>query len=281
LIILKGGKARFHTLLFSKKFPPEPNSAGLMNIVFRHTRRQPRVKEIPMQPFPTDLPPSSRRLRVSRRILAVWVFSCLAVFASGFEAQAAISVTLNTSTLSSPPTDARLEIDLFDGDFVANNQATISGIATDGTLAGSDCSVSCTSSPPTFTLSDTGGLGQFLQDLTLGTFLKFDLAFTNAFDGSDPAAAPDRLAVFLFDPDTNFILVSNNLNLSDATAVQDALLTVDFTGGAGNLIRQASATSPAVGINLIPEPPSWSLLLPWAAWLARRPFGKTPSAQET
>src|SRR5262245_25788048 len=139
----------------------------------------------------------------------------------------ALSITLGTTALAG--TDARLEFDLLDGDLSENNNATISGLTTDGILGTATCEmgVSCTGGP-SFTISDTGGLGQFLQDLTLGGSVAFNLDFTNNFAGS---GAPDRLVLFLLDPDTNFTLVDTNLDrLSDPIPFQDALLFVGLGG---------------------------------------------------
>ncbi|MDD5036887.1 MAG: hypothetical protein PHE55_19350 [Methylococcaceae bacterium] len=176
----------------------------------------------------------------------------------------ALSVDLDTRALNG--TNARLEFSLLDGDLTDDNQATIAGLTTDGTLQAHDCSLSCVEGGGSFTLSDTGGLGQFLQDLVLGNTVHFSLDFSHRFAGGDP----DRLVLSLLDPGTNFTLVTTNLNLIDATSVQDALVTVDFTGGAGNLIRQATASNPTIGVSLVPVPAPWFLILPWASWLIGR-----------
>lgn len=168
----------------------------------------------------------------------------------------ALSVNLDTSSLAGTP--ARLDFYLLDGDGAENNSATVSGMAVDGTpLAGA---------PASATFTDAGGFGEFTQDLVLGAALHFGLSFSNNFAGGDP----DRLVLALLDPGTNFSLVTTNLDLTDATSVEDALLTVDFTGGAGNLIRQATASNPAVGVAVVPSPEPWSLAVPWLLWLAWR-----------
>jgi hypothetical protein len=168
----------------------------------------------------------------------------------------ALTINLDTSSLVGTP--ARLDFYLLDGDGAENNSATVSGMAVDGTpLAGA---------PASATFTDTGGFGEFTQDLTLGTTLRFNLNFSNNFAGGDP----DRLVLALLDPGTNFSLVTTNLNLLDALSVNDALLTVDFTGGAGNLIRQATASNPAIGVAVAPSPTPWSLAAPWLLWLAWR-----------
>jgi len=228
-----------------------------------------------MKTFRT-LSPSAVSLPKPRRSpLPLWALSLalLGLVAAPPKAHA-LSVELDTSALSAVYTDARLEITLLDGDFAENNQAKLSGIATDGVLNGWECLVSCTGSPPVFTITDAGGLGQFLQDLSLGSFLHFKLELSNAYASGNPGAAPDRLVVSLLDPATNLTLADTNLDLNDATSVQDALVTIDFAGNAGHLIRQATATDPAVGVTVIPSPGTLSLILPWALWLAGR--GRRP-----
>jgi len=188
------------------------------------------------------------------------------------ETASALSIDLDTTSLSG--TTARFEFSLFDGDSTENNSVTISGLTTDGTLLNSDCTISCTGA---YKVSDIGGFGQFLQDVTLGTRFHFDLGLSNHFaTGLDHA--PDRLAISLLNPDTNFSLLTTHLNLDDALPVNDALLTVDFTGEpAGLSLRLASASNPAIGITAIPSPATWSLMLPWTLWLAKRAKPSRPA----
>ena len=95
---------------------------------------------------------------------------------------AALLVNVNSSALNG--TAARLDFQLLDGDLSANNSATISALNTNGTLQGFACTVGCAGGPP-FVVNDALGLGQFIQDLVLGTALSFDLAFTHNFAGGD------------------------------------------------------------------------------------------------
>jgi hypothetical protein len=188
------------------------------------------------------------------------------------ETASALSIDLDTTSLSG--TDARFEFSLFDGDLTENNSVTITSLSTDGSLLNSDCTVSCTGA---YTVSDKDRFGQFLQDVTLGTRFHFDLGLSNLFAaGAD--RAPDRLAISLLNPDTNFSLLSTNLNFNDALPVNDALLTVDFTGApAGFSLRLASATNPAISITAIPSPATWTLMLPWTLWLAKRAKPSRPA----
>lgn len=176
----------------------------------------------------------------------------------------ALLVDLNTSALNG--TGALLDFSLLDGDNSADNQASISAFSTDGTLLAAVCSVSCNANAGGFTISDANGFGEFQQYLTLGHDVNFNLNVSNAFAGG----APDRLVLSLLDPNTSFTLTTTNLNLTDATSVQDALLTIDYTGGDGNLIRIATASDPFIGVSVVPSPASWGLILPWGLWLVRR-----------
>ena len=167
----------------------------------------------------------------------------------------AYGVTLNTSSLAGVP--GRLEFALLDGDSVANNSVVISNVVSNGTFVGTECSVGCTGGPP-FVINDALGLGQFLYDLTLGTSVSFDLSFTTNYGGVPGTDPPDRFALSLLDPGTNFTLVSTNLLFP-----ADALLTIDLIGS--GVVQAASSISPSVGIS-IPEP--GSLVLATTALLA-------------
>lgn len=152
----------------------------------------------------------------------------------------AVLININSSALSG--TSARLDFQLLDGDLTANNSATISSINTNGTLQVVDCSVGCAGGPP-FVINDTLGLGQFIQDLVLGTVLSFDLGFTNAFAGGDA----DLLVLNLLDPANNFSLIDTNLDaLAGPVPYQDALLVVNFSNGQFLL---PSGSIPAIGVS--------------------------------
>jgi hypothetical protein len=162
---------------------------------------------------------------------------------------AATLITFDTSALAG--TAARLDFSLIDGDSAANNSATIGAFSTDGVLGGVDCTVSCSGSSP-YVISDTGGLGQLLQDLTLGSFLSFDLSFSGNFNGAG-GGLPDRLSLLLLDP-ANFTLVDTDL---DSPPTQDALLQVDLAPDAR---VQVALTSNPIPPGVIPEPNATSLV---------------------
>ncbi len=165
----------------------------------------------------------------------------------------AVQVSLDTSTLLLFGTRARLEFVLYDADFAANNSARIASISTDGVLGAVDCSFGCTAVPP-FTLDDALTFGEFLQDLTLGSSVLFELSFTSHYSGNGTS---DRLVLSLLDPDTNFTLVDTDLDFAIApVAFQDALLFVDLAGD--GRIQVAGASNPSIPIN-IPEPGAGAL----------------------
>src|ERR1051326_6576913 len=98
--------------------------------------------------------------------------------------------------------------------------AAISGLATNGTLQGRDCSVGGSGGPP-FVINDSLGFGEFTQNLILGSILSFYLISTNAFAGGDP----DLLVLNLLNAATGFTLVDTNLDaLSAPIPFQGALM---------------------------------------------------------
>ena len=172
----------------------------------------------------------------------------------------AYAVTLNTSSLAG--VSGRLDFVLYDGDGVTNNSVTISNIVSNGTFVGTDCSVGCTGGPSSFVVNDGLGFGELLYDLTLGTSLKFDLSYTTNYGGVPGTDPPDRFALNLLDPGTNFSLVG-----TDLLNPSDALLTIDLIGS--GVVQTASVVSPNVGIS-IPEPGSLALTAIALLALARR-----------
>jgi hypothetical protein len=190
-----------------------------------------------------------------RQWVAVATFVGLTGALGTLQPALALSFSLDTTALSG--TSARLEFTLFDGDFTDNNSVTISGLATDGTFQATDCTVSCVGGPP-FVISDTGGFGEFLQDLTLGNTVSFDLALTASFAGV-PGAVSDRFVLSLLDPGTNFTLVDTDLDLlSDAIPFQDALLVIDLVGP---VVQVAGTTNPKIHVTAVVPEPSTMLLL--------------------
>lgn len=165
----------------------------------------------------------------------------------------AYSVVFDTSSLSGQA--GRFEFLLLDGDAVADNAVTVGNLASNGAPAGTECVLGCTPAGASFVVDDGLALGQLLVDLTLGTVFSFDLSFTTNFAGVPGVDPPDRLAVSLLDPATNFTRVTTDLLFP-----ADALLTIDLIGN--GVIQRARVTSPTIGFT-VPEPGmSWLIALP-------------------
>lgn len=218
-----------------------------------------------LQARPVSRVPRHRSRRGWRQVVAlVCCAGFLGVVTAPREANAA-AVTLNTASLANVP--GRFEFLLLDGDGVANNFVTISNIVSNGTFVGTDCSVGCTSGPSTFVIDDSLVLGQLFYDLILGTSLSFDLSYTTNYGGMLGTDPPDRFALSLLDPNTNFSLVSTNLTFPD-----DALLTIDLIGS--GVVQTASVVSPDIGIRVgalaVPEPASLALVVVALLGLVRR-----------
>jgi hypothetical protein len=156
-----------------------------------------------------------------------------------------VNITVDTTSLAG--LSGRFEFDLFDGDGLLNNMATISNIATNGVAGPVDCTIGCTGGPP-YTLDDSLGFANILLDLTLGSTFSFDLTFSNNYSFG-PA---DQLVLFLLDPNTNFSLLDTSLDLPFG----DALALINLDGTQLN-IQTADA---GVSVTAVPEPATFLLL---------------------
>lgn len=177
----------------------------------------------------------------------------LALMALASVALPALAIPIGIDTSSKEGTNATLSIALFDGDFTANNQATISNLQTvGGTFGATTCSSSagCDIVPP-FVLNDNNSFGEFLQELTLGSFLSFDLIFTNAFNNGVDATS-DLVIGELLDTATSFALFDTDLDDPNAPVpYQDALFVADLASN--RVIGAANLTT-------VPEPASLALM---------------------
>lgn len=206
---------------------------------------------------PTGKSPGTRRRRAPWRGIfgQLAVVLVLTAVAAGPCEAGALLVSIDTSTLAG--VDGRFEFTLLDGDFTANNSVTISNLATDGALLTTECSIGCLPGgpPPSFTIEDALGLGQFLQDLKLGSVFSFDLAFSTNFSGQ---SAPDRFALNLLFG-TNFTAVDTDLDfLDDPVPAQDALLLVDLVGN--GVVDVATISNPTTPVAAVPEPGTAALV---------------------
>ncbi len=171
----------------------------------------------------------------------------------------ATAIPIHLDTSAHQGANATLSITLLDGDFTANNQATISQLQTDGTFGLTECINGCTDLPP-FTLDDTNQLGMFLQELTLGSYLSFNLTFTQAFSGVVDAVS-DLVIGELLDG-AGFALYDTELDALNAPVpYQDALFVADLAGN--RVIGAANLTT-------VPEPASLALMASGLALLGAR-----------
>lgn len=111
-----------------------------------------------------------------------------------------LAVSINTTTLSG--TSGLLAFEFLDSDATANNSLQISQLFTDGTF-GSTTLVGDTAGSPSggFSLADSGFDNRVEQQLTFGSFLKFELHTTNLLA---PGGLPDSVAFSILDQTTGF-----------------------------------------------------------------------------
>ncbi|MDD2762125.1 MAG: NF038129 family PEP-CTERM protein [Methylomonas sp.] len=202
-----------------------------------------------------------------RFILNRYFFIAL-VSATPFTAwSSSFNVDINTAGLAG--TTATLAFDFIDGDGVANNTAQISGFLTDGSfdpvLASSIGDVSGLLDT-SVTLGDTGGFKEFLQPLTLGGTLHFQLQISDLFDPS--ALTPDAFRFYLLDELAGSPLFSTTDPTSSA-----ALFSMDLTGDGKGLSVYATTNPIAAWIvesprQAIPAPGTLPLIMTGVGSLA-------------
>ena len=136
---------------------------------------------------------------------------------------------MDTSSIAG--SDARLEINLIDGDLnLGNNSASAFGT----------------------TIFDTD---QILQDFVATNTLSFSIAFSNAFAGGDS----DLLIINLLDPFSNFTLVDTDLDALNAPVpYQDAILVCELKSAS---CLSPSTSNPVISVSVsVPEPSTLGLL---------------------
>ena len=198
---------------------------------------------MPRLRHPRQKPPATRARSRALNGLALMALTSVAL--------PALAIPIGIDTSSKAGTNATLSIALFDGDFTANNQATISNLQTvGGTFGLTTCIIGCQDLPP-FVLNDNTSFGEFLQELTLGSFLSFDLIFTNAFNNG-VGATSDLVIGELLDTVTSFALFDTDLDDPNAPVpYQDALFVADLASN--RVIGAANLTT-------VPEPASLALM---------------------
>jgi len=210
-------------------------------------------------------------------LILTLLVGCVLVHAPACEAQVLLQVSLDTSTLAAVPGPLYVDFQFNDGGLPGNNTAVIQNSA--GALLGAVNAASSGdfsgSLPGVVTLRDTGFFNEFIQEVTPGSHLQFDVALTTNDEG--PGNAPDEFS---------FSLLDSGLVTIPTTAFNGAFLTVDVGGGPATVATAGAPGGTLVNgvgidgigaprvINAVPEPGSVALLagvsIPVAAVLMRR-----------
>jgi hypothetical protein len=162
------------------------------------------------------------------------------------------NVTVNTTPLNT--TQGYLAFDFFQGFPIENNAVTISNFTTDATLGTLTTTGDATGtiSPGPGNLDDINNFfNEFLQEVTFGTTISFNLSLT-----TNGASTPDNFSFYLLDS-SQFPIVT-----SDPTGT-DSLISIDITGPGltPNVYTSADATATvAPAGSSTPEPGSFWLV---------------------
>lgn len=166
-------------------------------------------------------------------------------------------VTINTSSLSGDA--STLAFDFIAGGAFSNT-VTLSDFSTNGTLGASGTnSGSVTGAlPGTVTLSDASFFNEFLQRMTLGSTISFQLDATTK--GPTAGALPDTFSFFILNPAAS----SSLLTTTDPTGA-NSLFSLQIDGSASGIVGNYSSEPPVsatlVTSTSVPEPNTWGLLL--------------------
>jgi hypothetical protein len=162
------------------------------------------------------------------------------------------NVTVDTTPLNT--TQGYLAFDFFQGFPIENNAVTISNFTTDATLGTLTTTGDATGtiSPGPGNLDDINNFfNEFLQEVTFGTTISFNLSLT-----TNGASTPDNFSFYLLDS-SQFPIVT-----SDPTGT-DSLISIDITGPGltPNVYTSADATATvAPAGSSTPEPGSFWLV---------------------
>ncbi len=162
-----------------------------------------------------------------------------------------VDILVDTTPLQG--TCGALAFDFIDGDGLVNYTVTISGFTSDATLSAGSASgdVSGTLSPGPLVLGDTDFFNGWLQDLTFGAFINFQIEST----ANGPFAPPDSFSFFLLDSSLLPYATDDPLG-------KDALLILDIANA--NPVAQAFASASAtltISDVSVPVPTPGTLLL--------------------
>jgi hypothetical protein len=206
-------------------------------------------------------------------LLLIAVFTTLTVPAFG--ASQLELVTVNTSSLPAATT-GYLDF-LFNGGGTSFQSATASltGFATNGTLAASSLSTSGTvmgSLPGTVSMANNNA--EYLERITFGSSLTFGLQFSGpAVDAPNGAGSGSTFTLSLLNATQDGAYLTSNLN--------DGFLLLFNIDGAGRVTYTTYPTSTGapsvVSITAVPEPSSALLMIPVLATFAGLAFARRPN----
>jgi len=184
-------------------------------------------------------------------MLLTMLFGCATILMLPLTAKASVyNIAVDTTPLRG--TVGALAMDFLDGDGLVNNTITLSHFVADATLAAGTPTgdISGTLSPGPVVLGDTGFFNEWLQPVTFGSFLTFQLE--NAAGGPF-TPMPDSFSFFLLD--------STLLPYpSDDPLGTDALLVLDIDR-ANPIVQLFISTSATVTVSAVPLPGALLLLM--------------------
>ena len=156
-------------------------------------------------------------------------------------------ITINTASLNG--TDASLAFDLVSGGSFGNS-ATISDFVTNGipTVNGPNSGAVFGALPGTVTLSDSSFFNEYLEGITLGSTVSFQLDVTS--HAPTGGALPDTFSLFVLDSSA----ASSLLTTTDPSGA-DALVSIQINGSASGILGVYTAT-PGVMATVTPAQPS-------------------------
>ena len=197
-----------------------------------------------------------------RRLLTAFILMGVAIaqaICTGMAGAAPVEVAIDLPVALAGKS-AKLSFLLLDGDGAINNTVTVTGFMTNGTLgAGTPTGGASGDLGGTLTLTDQDFFNEWLQALTVGTALKFNLDFTTEFA---IGPAPDSFGLAL--------LGANMLPLVTTDLPGDELLHVDLGGFGAGIVQRAQHIEPSP--MQVPWP--WIVaLLPALPVLLRGPRG--------